>query len=153
MELLDGAARLVISTAETPLVVRSDAPDTVVAGDSLQLAYPVGGGAMPYVGGLEVGGRPTGVVARIEGDQLFLEGAALESGAFDLRVRITDARQIAATSTIPLAITLPVFADRDLMAGLVRGANLTATQRQLLDNEGNRNGRLDVGDLRAYLRR
>ena len=40
----------------------------------------------------------------------------------------------------------------DITNALMGGANLTAEQVQYLDSHGNRNGVLDVGDLRAYLR-
>jgi len=35
---------------------------------------------------------------------------------------------------------------------LMGGPSLSAAQVQYLDSIGNRNGQLDVGDLRAYLR-
>jgi hypothetical protein len=47
----------------------------------------------------------------------------------------------------PVVVTV-----NDIANALMGGSALTAEQVQYLDNLGNKNGRLDVGDLRAYLR-
>ncbi len=150
--IVNGAAEVVISTAETPGVVVTEAPPAVAA-EPFAMELLVGGGAAPWSASLAGGTFPSGLTARVEADRLAVSGTPEEMGAFDVQVQITDARGVGGTTVVPLVVHAAELADADLLSALVRASGLTDSQRRLLDNEGNRNGRLDVGDVRAWLSR
>ena len=149
----NGNAVLVVSTAETPGVIVSSASDPVAAAEPLAIELPVGGGAQPYTVTLGAGTFPPGLSATITGDGLMLGGAPEQTGAFQVSVRVTDARGVTGTTPVPLDVRPAALDDAALIAALARGTGLSDAARRLLDNDGNRNGRLDTGDLRAWLRR
>ncbi|MDP2957124.1 MAG: M6 family metalloprotease domain-containing protein [Longimicrobiales bacterium] len=153
MVVKDGNARVRLSTGATPRVVAPTQALTVTQVTPFERRLRIAGGAMPYVAS---GSVPVGVTLVAEGDDLVLRGAVTSAGPFQLALRVTDAE---GTSSTPLLVPLTagqwvVGDDRLLQAFLRSGAApLTAGELTYLDFGGNGNGRYDVGDLRAQLRR
>ena len=113
------------------------------------------GGTLPYAVAF-TGTLPTGLVAQLRGDTIVLGGTPGEVGTYTLSGTLVDA----AGRSLPLPVSTftvaePAFAIARLAQAMLRttGAPLSAAEQALLDRGGNANGRYDVGDLRAYLRR
>lgn len=79
-----------------------------------------------------------------------LSGVAAEAGAFAFTVNVV-ATDGYATRNVTLTVVKPALVDTDVFDQLLGGAGLTADQVRFLDLVGNANGRLDVGDVRAWL--
>lgn len=151
VRIVNGSAELVLSNTAAPgAVVQGTA--VFPAGASHAATFPIGGGAAPWSASAG-SGVPAGLAVRVSADTLFLEGAAEAAGPFTARVTLADALAVQADVVIPLEVTLPSLPDAALIGALTGTAGLTPAQRRLVDHEGNGNGRLDVGDVRAWLRR
>lgn len=121
----------------------------VPAAETLEVALEVANANLPVLWSLESGTLPDGL--RLEGDGV-LRGAALETGAFDTRIRATDALGLTAVQSLVVDVVAPAFSVEGLVTPFLEaGALPTAMQLQFLDHHGNQNGSYDVGDLRAYL--
>ena len=108
---------------------------------------------MPY---LALGTVPPGTSVVAEGDELVLRGALTQAGPHNLLLRVADVRGSASPELgVTLATTEWVVAEERLLQAFLRsGASpLGSAEAAYLDEVGNRNGRYDVGDLRAWLRR
>ncbi|HEX9730244.1 MAG TPA: immune inhibitor A domain-containing protein [Gemmatimonadales bacterium] len=151
--IADGVTRIIVSTADAPGVVSDDGLGTVTALDAVQLTRPVGGGAQPYAVSVTAGSMPDGLEISAVGDALRVDGSAYASGQFNVTIRVEDARGVVSTIVLPLLVQSVVIPSDVLLDGLIGGEGLSTAQRRLLDNDGNANGRLDVGDLRAHLLR
>lgn len=81
-----------------------------------------------------------------------LAGVVAGSGDFAFTVRAR-APTDSADRALALTVTEPVLAAPSVVEQLLGGDALTADQRRYLDLQGNRNGRVDVGDVRAWRRR
>jgi M6 family metalloprotease-like protein len=79
-----------------------------------------------------------------------LAGVPEEAGEFTVGVRAT-AGALHATATFQLSITRPVLAESAVIDQLLGGSALAADEVRFLDLLGNRNGRIDVGDARAWI--
>jgi hypothetical protein len=55
------------------------------------------------------------------------------------------------TREVRLEVARPQLAEGDVLGQLLGAAALTADQARFLDLQGNVNGRLDVGDVRAWM--
>jgi M6 family metalloprotease-like protein len=149
----DGKATLRISTGATPRIVAPVQPLSAALVTPFESRLRIAGGAMPYAAS---GTLPPGLTAVSEGDELILRGTLTQAGPFQLTLRVSDAR--GATSAdlgATLATTPWVVAEDRLLQGFLRSkaAPLNALEAAYLDGVGNGNGRYDVGDLRAWLRR
>jgi hypothetical protein len=145
-------ARVTITTATTPVVAETAVP----AGRRYapyNVALDVSGGAEPYQ--YTVSGLPTGVEATTSGNRVTIAGTPTVVGSFPVTVAVRDALGTSSQRALTLSVAAPiVFTSARLIAALGDdGALLTAEERAYLDEQGNRNGRIDVGDARAYLRR
>ena len=75
----------------------------------------------------------------------------METGAFPIQVRAQDSFGLSATGTIILEVVPPSISVADLTGPfLFKPSDLTFSQREYLDFDGNRNGVYDLGDFRAY---
>ncbi|HXO86752.1 MAG TPA: putative Ig domain-containing protein, partial [Gemmatimonadales bacterium] len=83
-----------------------------------------------------------------------LSGTPTRKGTFDFAVKaVSGVRAGFARFTVTVGDAPPVeVAEQDVANALMGGAALPAATVQYLDNLGNKNGRLDVGDFRAFLR-
>jgi hypothetical protein len=88
-----------------------------------------------------------------------LTGTPSDTGSFDVSVKGSSGAQMGygrfvipvtgAVTPPPAPPTMPPL--NTIVTALLGGAALTAAVAQALDQQGNQNGILDVGDLRAYL--
>lgn len=152
VQVMDGVARVRLSTAARPALVSegllpgSDALSEYA--DTLRAA----GGALPYQWSV-VGVLPHGISVKAEGESFIVDGKLLQAGRFPIAVQLRDALgtliEYATTLTVG---TLRIQAER-LLQPFLRSATqaLTPDEKTYLDQGGNRNGRYDVGDLRAHL--
>jgi M6 family metalloprotease-like protein len=153
----DGVARVRVSRRAEPAIAL---PDTALAADPVRLlraTLRVGGGVLPY----ELEARlPEGVEARLEEDELILEGSVpadvTGSGLVRLELEVVDAAGVRSGPVdLPVRVGPWTPEEDGLLGGLVEAqpVALDREERAYLDFLGNRNGRYDVGDLRAWLRR
>ena len=130
---LDGAA-----TRPNATVGASYADRLMAPASTLPFAWRVTAGALPPGLALDAA---TGEV----------RGVAEEAGSFTFTVTATNETARAA-GTFSIAVEEPELAADAVIDAVLGGAGtLTADQRRYLDLNGNRNGRLDLGDLRAWL--
>ena len=128
------------------------APDTIRPGvvgavyaDTLRIVNPpsavtwsVANGALP--GGLT-----------LESASGLVTGIPRDSGAFSFTVRGQAGAEFG-IGTFTLRVSVPDVAVDDAATDLLGGTPLPDSLERFLDLQGNRNGRFDVGDFRAYLR-
>ncbi|MEO7521979.1 MAG: M6 family metalloprotease domain-containing protein [Gemmatimonas sp.] len=149
---LENVARLTVTTAVTPLALL-DGIAVARRYASFSTSFPITGGAAPYA--VTVEGLPAGVVASIAPSRVTLAGEPTVAGTFLLGVTIRDALGTTSMQASTLTVASPyTYTTSSLMRAVGdNGASLAAEERGYLDAQGNRNGRIDVGDVRAYLRR
>jgi M6 family metalloprotease-like protein len=111
--------------------------------DTLQAA----GGAAPIAWSLVSGALPEGVALGAGG---VLSGVPAASGSFTFTARATSGTA-QLTREFTLAVTRPTLPAQGVLDQLLGGAALSADAQRFLDLLGNRNGRVDVGDVRAWL--
>ncbi|HEV2150494.1 MAG TPA: hypothetical protein VGR37_24050, partial [Longimicrobiaceae bacterium] len=129
-----------------------------VASDTVRPAGIVG---RDYADALQAAGAPGAVAWRLSGGELppgvvlsadgTLRGVPTRAGIFRFTAAAVSGGQTASRAfTLPvLATSLRVETVLDHLMGAAR--TLTEEEVRLLDLEGNRNGRLDLGDVRAWM--
>ena len=153
VSVLAGRARLVLSTAPTPVVVPPREPLQTAPVEGFSWELRIAGGTMPY----SVSGEaPVGVALSASEDRLRIGGAVTSAAPLTLRMTVTDAlgRQ-SPELTVPVMVAgaWVVTAEELMQRFLLSAAQaLSASEESYLDSIGNANGRYDVGDLRRWLR-
>lgn len=150
--VVDGRARLVVSTAPTPEIFAPAAPLTVMRVRSFLEPMRIAGGTMPYT---VTGTAPDGVALSVDGDELMLAGSLADAGPFEVTVAVTDALgRPSPEILVPVETTEWAPSIAELLQPLLEsdGAALTPGELTHMDEFGNQNGRYDVGDLRRWLR-
>jgi M6 family metalloprotease-like protein len=111
------------------------------------------GGTLPYAWSVS-GALPRGVTPRPDADALTFAGAPREAGAFPVTVSLRDAQGREVSQQVALVVAAPALSAERLVEPFLGGAGPGPNDEELalLDGAGNRNGRYDVGDLRAALR-
>lgn len=147
-----GVARLRISTAENATVVGADDLPQGQVHQSYEARLAVGGGAPPYI----LSSRPDiplGITVAVTGDELVVSGSPMSTGKYEGDLVIRDARGFRTPSPFRLVVArLGLTVERLLASFLDSEAAPPSTEDlEILDNDGNRNGQYDVGDLRAQL--
>jgi M6 family metalloprotease-like protein len=135
--------------AGAPFAISSDSvrPSATVGRDYADALQAAGApGAVAWT--LSDGALPPGVALEVDG---VLRGVPTRAGVF----RFT-AAAASGGATVSRAFTLPVQATGLRVEAVLdhlmgAAATLTDEQVRLLDLEGNRNGRLDLGDVRAWM--
>jgi hypothetical protein len=111
--------------------------------DTLQAS----GGLAPIAWSLASGALPEGVALGAGG---VLSGVPATSGSFTFTARATSgAHQV--TREFTLAVARPTLPAQGVLDQLLGAGALSADEQRFLDLLGNRNGRVDVGDVRAWL--
>jgi hypothetical protein len=87
---------------------------------------------------------PAGLVLTAEG---VVRGAPELLATTRVAVEVRDARATATVGELELRITMPSITTQQALRGVADPASLDETRRRALDLIGNRNGRLDVGDV------
>ena len=98
------------------------------------------------------GTLPPGIV--FDGAKGTLRGTPTDTGSFAFDAKASSSSQSATGQfTIKISTEQVMQIDIDKIAAALLGSTaLSADQSVYLDQHGNHNGLLDVGDLRAYLR-
>jgi M6 family metalloprotease-like protein len=149
----NGVAHVRVSTTEGFAVASRDAPPFVEGGRPFTMTALLEGGALPLeVTQLPEAGAPTGVSISVDGRQVTVAGTPLEPGALHLSLRIRDGVGHEVVERVSSQVVDPGV-DESALAAAVAGVAevLPADEAVYFDNAGNRNGRLDVGDVRAAL--
>jgi hypothetical protein len=94
------------------------------------------------------GQLPAGVV--LDSLSGALSGVPEEAGQFRVSVRARSAEESVET-VVRITVTKPQLQPGPVVDQLLAGSGLSADQARFLDLLGNRNGRVDVGDVRAWL--
>ncbi len=148
-----GVARVRITTAAQPMVAATPLAETT-AGTAVRREVRVTGGVHPYAWTI-TGALPDGLTGTTGAERFVIEGTALAAGTFPITVAVRDAAGLASSQSLSLVVREPVLTRARLLrtfTGAAGAEPLTAGEVAYLDRQGNRNGRYDVGDLRAYLR-
>jgi hypothetical protein len=140
-----GGYRVEVSTGGTLPVawVPELAPAVMGAAYDGPLAPALAGASWSVVGGA----LPRGVTLSAEGR---LTGVPAEAGSFAFTVSVVQPGGFT-THALRLEVTTPRLAESNVLDQLLGGAGLTADESRYLDLQGNANGRLDVGDVRAWV--
>jgi M6 family metalloprotease-like protein len=149
-----GQARIRLSTAPTPRVMASGATLQGGVARSLETRLRIAGGVMPY-SVLGVTGGPPGLAISAQEDELLVRGLPGAAGSFQMIVRLGDSRGSGFEATLPVSVQTFFVEQERLLQGFLKSevAPLEAGERGYLDQAGNANGALDVGDVRAWLLR
>lgn len=151
----DGVAHVRISTTEGFAVASRNTPPLAEGGRLVVMSAELEGGALPIEATqLPEEGAPEGFTVSVEGRQVIVTGIPVEPGTLHLALRIRDGvgHEIVerlATTVIDPSIAVPPLAAA--AAGVENG--VSPEEATYLDRAGNRNGRLDVADVRALLLR
>jgi M6 family metalloprotease-like protein len=158
---LEGAPNPVGLVVESPLsagavfgfdfAVNEPAPMTVAAGDQVSVGLEAENATAPVRWYLEEGTLPAGMVVLEYGR---LAGTPAEPGLFTFTLRARDALGLEGSAVVALEVGVPDLPLSVLGGALLQnGSEPTAGQVLYLDLSGNRNGRLDTGDIRSHLMR
>ena len=148
-----GVARVRLTTAAQPLVAAAPIAEASAA-TQVRREVRATGGAHPYAWTV-TGALPAGLTATPGAESLVIAGVPLAAGSFPITVTVRDAAGLESAQAFTVVVREPTFAQARLLQPFTRAAGveaLTPEEVQYLDNLGNRNGRYDVGDLRAYRR-
>jgi M6 family metalloprotease-like protein len=130
------------------LVAAANDPPSAVMGASYSYSLSASGGTGAYVWTLLSGTLPLGVTLLENGR---IAGIPEETGTFPITARVTSGTQALDVSTT-LSVSAPQLTTAGILTALLgTGGALSADEARYLDLLGNRNGRYDVGDFRAFL--
>ncbi len=101
------------------------------------------GGAPPYQW-RALDALPAGLTLTPTG---IIQGAPEDLITSRIAVEVRDAQANTATAELDLRVTMPSLTMQQALRGVADPATLDVTRRRALDLVGNRNGRLDVGDV------
>ena len=127
----------------------SVAPVQAVAGDPVSILLSTTEASEPVTWYVVDGGLPQGVVLDPAGE---IAGSPAEHGSFSATLLARDALGLEGSVEITLEVAIPELSFAEMAADLlgVQSGGLTEGQASFLDRSGNRNGQVDVGDLRIY---
>lgn len=146
--MLGGALQLVVRVAGPLAVVSDSLRPAGVMGAAYADSLRVRGGLSAAVWRVVEGGLPAGVA--LDSVSGALSGVAAQSGQFRATVRARSGDE-SVESAVRITITRPQLQPGVVVDQLLAGSGLAADQARFLDLLGNRNGRVDVGDVRAWL--
>jgi M6 family metalloprotease-like protein len=111
-------------------------------------------GQEPYALAEQLGDLPDDLVIGLTGSTLSVGGTPRVAGTFGLSVWIDDQAGATLAESIPLRVLDdPSIDPATFLGALVGAASLSPDQAIYLDRSGNDDGALDLGDLRAFVRR
>lgn len=106
------------------------------------------GGAPPYQW-RALDALPAGLTLTADG---VIQGAPVDLISARVAVEVLDARASKSVAELDLRVTMPSLTTQQALRGVANPASLDETRRRALDLVGNRNGRLDVGDVVRFQR-
>jgi hypothetical protein len=130
---------------------RDPEPLVVVAGDAVQLTLTASEASEPIRWSVVEGALPAGLLL---GDDGVITGSATEHGSFQATIQARDALGLQGSLVLEVDVAIPELPLEAMASDLLADAEtgtLKAGQAAFLDRAGNRNGRVDVGDIRIYL--
>ena len=139
IDTLQVYAPLAVAAAERPAAVMGASHEDVLqseGGPDGARTWSIVGGALPAGLALDAEGRIAGIPE--------------VAGTFPFTARVASGTDAAQRELI-LTVTKPVLAQNAVLDDLLGGTALGADHKRFLDLLGNRNGRVDVGDVRAWL--
>jgi M6 family metalloprotease-like protein len=119
------------------------APATMGAAYDAPLAPGLAGASWVLLGGA----LPRGMALFADGR---LAGVPAEAGSFRFTVSVVQPGGFA-TRELRLEVARPQLAEAAVLDQLLGSAALTADEARFLDLQGNANGRVDIGDVRAWM--
>ena len=131
----------VIASATTPI-------DATLGQTAFTHTLRATGGAPPYQW-RAIGALPAGLTLTSDG---VIQGAPEDLISARFAVEVRDARESATVAELQLRITMPSLTTQQALLGVADPASLDETRRRALDLVGNRNGRLDIGDVVRFRR-
>jgi immune inhibitor A len=151
----NGVARMRVTTRDRFAVVARAVGALQATVDHQTTLRTAGGTAPLTVTPLVASPLPTGLSASVSGDLIRIGGTPLRAGMQLVGLEVRDAAGRSLTEWLSLLVLDQSYQNTVLMDALVQpaGTALTSTARTYLDISGNRNGTLDIGDIRAYLKR
>lgn len=156
MQVLDGKARIRLTYEPGFGAVNEDVPGSLYALSTLEGRFEVVGGTPPFRAQPADGARtPEGLQISVQDRVGTLGGQVLQAGYFQFDLNIEDANGLTSTMIVPLRVVDPSIPRDTLIHAVLdpSSAGLTADELRYLDVSGEKNGMLDVGDLRAALQR
>jgi len=106
------------------------------------------GGAPPYQW-RALDALPPGLTLTADG---VIQGAPEDLITARIAVEVRDAKASTSVAELDLRVTMPSLTTQQALRGVADPASLDETRRRALDLVGNRNGRLDVGDVVRFRR-
>lgn len=151
MEIEAGQAVLRISTHPQPALVHAELP-TAVGARPYEGRFRIAGGAVPYT--VVAAGLPMGLTLELDGDQGRITGTPVALRAPAGGLEIVDARGTRVVLDLDVVVGDPALEEATVLSAFIGGGSPPSSlEAEYLDNAGNRNGRYDLGDARAYLLR
>jgi hypothetical protein len=130
------------------VVVDTSALTAGVVGRTYADTLRASGASAPVTWSVTSGALPPGIALAATG---ILSGTPSDTGAFAFDVKATSGSSSGNGHFTIVISPVPVTVDQVVQA-LVGGDSLSQAASDYVDRQGNHNGRLDVGDLRAFLR-
>ena len=132
-----------------PVIAAAATPISVTLGQSaFTHALRATGGAPPYQW-RAIDALPAGLTLTAEG---VIQGAPEDLISARVVVEVRDANASATVAALELRVTMPALTTQQALRGVADPESLDETRRRALDLVGNRNGRLDVGDVVRFRR-
>lgn len=122
---------------------------SLTVGEEYQDTLRLADGAQPARWSLIAGRLPTGISLDPSTGALF--GAPADTGSFDFSLQASRGGSNG-YGRFALSVTAVTVSVAEITEALLDGRALPPATSEFLDQHGNLNGKLDVGDLRAYLR-
>lgn len=150
-----GTARIRLTTVTALTAVPVAVPTFVRALAPMELRYRITGGEPPYTAISPPDGMPVeGLAIRMDGDEVVVDGVPLLGGrTVALPIQVRDSAGDAWWAGPAVEFGDASLHDDELIGPLVAPTPADADRRSYLDRSGNEDGRYDIGDLRAYVRR
>ncbi|HSG48068.1 MAG TPA: M6 family metalloprotease domain-containing protein [Longimicrobiales bacterium] len=146
-----GGANVRMSTHPEPELVVPEDPLEATAGRPVDFDFLVAGGTMPVEpAGGEAQLVPGLTLGAEDDDRVRLGGAPFVEGTYSLVLAARDAVGRLAIATVELVVGPFAMEVERLASALLGGPAVTEGEAGYLDTNGNGNGVLDVGDMRAW---
>lgn len=139
--------RVEISTTGTIAIAGDSVLPPGVVGADYSATLTATGVSAGATWGVGSEGLPPGLTLQADGR---LQGVPLQAGTYRFGVRVTDTNGFGARQ-VRIDVTAPQVAQASVLNALLAGGTLDAAQQRYLDVIGNHNGKLDIGDVRAWL--
>jgi hypothetical protein len=156
IQVADGKARIRLAYTPGFGAVNENLPLILYALSEMDGRFDIVGGTPPFEARPAKGAQtPEGMEISVEDRRGHLGGTVTQAGNFQFNLDISDANGMASTMVVPLRVfDLPIARGKLIDAVLdPSSVDLTEDELHYLDVSGEKNGMLDVADVRATLLR